>query len=60
MHIHLSWFSDPDKIRRHSSIEAARLTLISIPGFFTQTAQPYRFSPVTRCSATMLWIKQNI
>ncbi len=33
MHIHLSWFSDQNKIRRHSSIEAARLTLISIPGF---------------------------
>jgi hypothetical protein len=33
MHIHLSWFSNQNKIHRHSSIEAARLTLISIPGF---------------------------
>ncbi len=33
MHTHLSWFSDQDKIRRRSSIEAARLILIFVPGF---------------------------
>jgi hypothetical protein len=51
MHIRLPWFSDQDKIRRHSWIEATRLTLISIPGF-TQVTQPWSLSSVTRCSAT--------
>jgi hypothetical protein len=51
MHIRLPWFSYQDKIRRHSWIEAARLTLISVPGF-TQATQPWSLGPVTRCSAT--------
>jgi hypothetical protein len=52
MHIRLPWFSDQDKIRRHSWIEAARLTLISVPSF-TQATQPWSLSPVTHCSATV-------
>jgi hypothetical protein len=51
MHLWLPWFSDQDKIRRHSWIEAARFTLISVPGF-TQATQPWSLGPVTRCSAT--------
>jgi hypothetical protein len=50
MHIWLPWFSYQDKIRCHSWIEAARLTLISVPSF-TQAAQPWSLGPVTRCSA---------
>jgi hypothetical protein len=51
MHIRLPWFSDQDKIRCHSWIEVARLTLISVPGF-TQATQPWSLGLVTCCSAT--------
>jgi hypothetical protein len=53
MHIWLPWFSNQDKIHHHSWIEAARLTLIFVPGF-TQATQPWSLGPVTRCSATTL------